>query len=132
VRALPDDLQRRAHLLGAREDVLPVLAGLDLLLLTSRAEGMPVSLIEGAAAGLACVAMDVGGVAELVAHERTGYLGRSVDELALGLETLRASAELRRATGERARMRVARAHSADRLADRLEELYTLVVGERNR
>jgi glycosyltransferase involved in cell wall biosynthesis len=132
IQALPADLRRRAHLLGARTDVPAVLAGLDVLLLTSRAEGMPVSLIEGAAAGLPCVAMDVGGVSELVAHERTGFLGRSVDELALGLDGLVASPELRLSCGARARMRVARANSAERLAQRLEELYRLVVEERQR
>ncbi len=131
LRALPAELQRRAHLLGAREDLANVLAGLDVLLLTSRAEGMPVSLIEGAAAGLPCVAMDVGGVGELVAHERTGFLGASVEELALGLEKLLLDPGERRAMGERARLRVEHAHSAERLADRLEELYRVVASERN-
>jgi glycosyltransferase involved in cell wall biosynthesis len=107
-----------------------VLGALDAVLLTSRSEGMPVALIEAAAAGLPVVARTVGGVAELVAHERTGWLGTSDEELAFGLAKLLDDPTEARAAGARARLRVARAHSAETLALRLEELYTLVVAER--
>lgn len=128
--ALPPELARRAHLVGAREDMPVVLGALDLVLLTSRTEGMPVALIEAAAAALPVVARAVGGVPELVAHERTGWLGTSDDELLFGLDRLLGDAELARATGERARLRVARAHGAETLAARLEELYAHVVAAR--
>ncbi len=124
--------ERRVHLLGAREDVAGVLPELDALLSTSRAEGLPVALIEAGAAGLPAVASDVGGVGELVAHERTGFLGRSVEELAFGLAKLLEDPREARAMGARARLRVAHAHSAERLASRLEELYATVVEERLR
>lgn len=42
--------------------------------LTSRNEGTPVALIEAAAAGLAAVATDVGGVRSVVRHGVTGLL----------------------------------------------------------
>jgi glycosyltransferase involved in cell wall biosynthesis len=122
----------RVHLLGAREDMPVVLADLDAVLLTSRSEGLPVALVEAAAAGLPVVATAVGGVEEVVAHERTGFLGTSAEELAYGLATLLGDAEERRAMGERARLRVARRHAAGHLADRLEELYRVVVEERAR
>jgi len=128
--ALPPELARRAHLLGAREDMPAVFGALDLVLLTSRTEGMPVALIEAAAAALPVVARAVGGVPELVAHERTGWLGTSDDELLFALDRLLSDAALARATGERARLRVARAHGAETLAARLEELYAHVVAAR--
>jgi glycosyltransferase involved in cell wall biosynthesis len=130
IRALPPELARRAHLLGAREDMVEVLAGLDAVLLTSRSEGLPVALIEAAAAGRPAVASDVGGVGEVVAHERTGFLGQSVDELAFGLARLLDEPTLGPAMGRRARMRVAARHSAAALAGRLEDLYRIVVEER--
>ena len=123
-------LRERAHLVGAREDMVPVLADLDVVMLTSRAEGLPVALIEAAAAAKPVVASDVGGVAELVAHERTGFLGNTVDELAFGLSQLAESPALRAACGQRARTRVVARHSGDELARRLEELYAAVAGER--
>jgi glycosyltransferase involved in cell wall biosynthesis len=130
IGALPDALRPRAHLLGARADMRVVLGACDALLLTSRSEGMPVALIEGAAAGLPVVASAVGGVGELVAHERTGYLGRGAHELALGLERLLNDPAGARAMGARARLRVARTHAAENLAARLEGLYQVVCAER--
>jgi glycosyltransferase involved in cell wall biosynthesis len=128
--ALPAELARRAHLLGARSDMPAVLGALDAVLLTSRTEGMPVALIEAGAAALPVVARAVGGVGELVVHERTGWLGTSDDELQFGLDRLLADPRAARAMGERARLRVARQHGAETLAARLEELYTHVVAER--
>ena len=130
ILALPGDGPRRVHMLGAVEDMPGVLAGLTAVLASSRSEGLPVALIEAAAAGLPVVATPVGGTEELVAHERTGFLGASSDELAYGLSQLLADPEEARAMGARARTRVARRHSAVALADRLEALYQAVVEER--
>jgi glycosyltransferase involved in cell wall biosynthesis len=130
IGALATEHQRRAHLLGARADMRPVLADLDLVLLTSRSEGLPVALIEAAAAGKPVVATNVGGVGEIVMHERTGWLGAGVDELAYGLAAyLDAPAALFPALATRARMRVEKNHSAPALADRLASLYKSVLEE---
>ncbi len=129
VRALGADA-RRVHLVGAREDMAATLADLDLVLATSRSEGLPVALVEAGAAGLPVVARDVGGVGEVVAHERTGRLGTSDEELAFALAALLDAPAERRAMGERARVRVARHHGAPLLAERLEALYRVVVEER--
>ena len=120
----------RVHMLGNRTDMEAVLRALDVVLSTSRSEGMPVALIEAAAAGLPVVATSVGGVPEVVVHERTGILGAKAEELAFGLAQMLENPEERRAMGERARMRIERTHSAKRLADRLEELYRVVSEQR--
>jgi glycosyltransferase involved in cell wall biosynthesis len=87
-------------------------------------------LIEAGAAGLPVVATAVGGVPELVAAERTGFLGDTVAELAYGLAQLLDDPRLGRAMGRRARLRVATRHSAEALTDRLEALYQAVTRER--
>ena len=130
IDALEGDLKARVHLVGARDDMPAVLADLDLVLLSSRFEGLPVALIEAAAAGLPVVATDVGGVGELVAHERTGHLAGDLDELAFGLDSLAGAADERAAMGQRARLRVAQRHGAGALADRLEAVYRAVLEER--
>lgn len=130
IAGLPDAERSRVHLIGAREAMAPVYADLDVVLSTSRSEGMPVALIEAGAAGLPVVATPVGGVPELVAHERTGYLGADVTELAYGLDQLLADPALRKACGQRARMRIEKRHSAKALADRLEALYQAVLEAR--
>lgn len=130
IGALPAELSSRAHLIGPRDDMPAVLADLDLVLLTSRSEGLPVALIEAGAAGKAVVATAVGGVGEVVAHERTGWLGTSVDELAFGLAQLLENPAWAAAYGQRARLRIASRHSGEALAARLEELYKVVVEDR--
>jgi glycosyltransferase involved in cell wall biosynthesis len=129
IRALPEAQRARAHLVGARPDIAAVLADLDVVLLTSRSEGLPVALVEAGAAAKPVVATPVGGVPELVAHERTGFLGTSVDELAFGLAQLLDAPAARPAFGQRARIRVASRHSAGALAGRLEELYRVAIEE---
>lgn len=129
IAALPQAQRARAHLLGARDDMPAVLADLDMVLLTSRSEGLPVALIEAAAAGKPAVATNVGGVNEIVAHERTGWLGTTVDELAYGVDQFLANPRLLLGLAHRARLRAQNRHAAGVLGARLEEIYAIVVKE---
>ena len=61
-------------LLGARADVLELVAAAGAVCLPSEAEAMPMSLLEAMALGRPVIATDVGGTAELVRHGETGYL----------------------------------------------------------
>ncbi len=126
INALPEGVRERAHLLGAREGIASILAELDSVLLSSRTEGLPVALIEAGAAGLPVVAFGVGGVEELVMHERTGIVvapDAGSDGLAFALAQLLEDRRGAAAMGERARLRVAARHGAPALADRLEAVY---------
>jgi glycosyltransferase involved in cell wall biosynthesis len=76
-------LWSNVSLLGTRRDVSRVLAAADALLLTSISEGIPLTLLEGMAAGLPVVATRVGGVAEVVVDTETGLLAPSGDDAAL-------------------------------------------------
>jgi glycosyltransferase involved in cell wall biosynthesis len=62
------------HVLGERRDVDVVLGGIDLLVSTSAAEGVPGVLIEALMAGCPVVAMRVGGIATVVEDGVTGIL----------------------------------------------------------
>lgn len=121
--ALPAKQRERVHLIGFRSDLVSIWADLDVCLLTSRSEGLPVALIEAAAASVPVVSTPVGGVPELVAHERTGFLGDDANELAFGLARYLDDPDERRAAGARGRLRVAERHGAPALTDRLEALY---------
>jgi len=57
-----------------RTDVDAVLAGMDLVALTSHNEGTPLSLIEAQAAGKPVVSTDVGGVRDVVLDGKTGFI----------------------------------------------------------
>ena len=79
----------RVHLLGAlpRPQVAEQMWAADALLLASRFEGMPITVIEALATGLPVVATAVGEVPRLVQTGETGWLAadRSRDALATGL-----------------------------------------------
>jgi glycosyltransferase involved in cell wall biosynthesis len=67
-------LREAVHFLGTRADVPELLALLDVLLLTSRNEANPVSILEALSCGKPVVATRVGSVPETVLDGQVGYL----------------------------------------------------------
>lgn len=65
-------LRERVFFLGYRPDAARELAALDALLIPSRAEGLPLLLLEAGWSRVGVVAHDVGGIAEVIASEREG------------------------------------------------------------
>lgn len=55
-------------------DIATFNAGMDILCLTSKNEGTPVSLIEAQACKLPVISTDVGGVSDIVAENETGFI----------------------------------------------------------
>ena len=78
---------------------------MDLFCLPTRSDMSPHVLVEAAAAGLATVASDLGGIPDLVLHGRTGFLVPHHDDEAFvaRLRELVAAAELRRTMGAAAK-----------------------------
>lgn len=99
-----------------------------IAVLTSRREGLPVSLIEAAATGVPAVATAVGGVPELVAHEETGLLVPAGDAPALAGALSRLLAEPKRALelGRAARARAEERFSLTRQVDALLGLWEAI------
>jgi glycosyltransferase involved in cell wall biosynthesis len=86
-------------------------------------EGLPVSILEAMACGLAVVATDTGGTAEIIEHGVNGLLCApdDADALARMVRTLRQDAELRRRLGARARVTIAERFNASRVAGETEQ-----------
>lgn len=82
-------LNDRVFLVGSRPDAASLLAALDVFVLSSRKEGTPYVLLEAAAARLPVVATSVGGIPELLAHEKNGLLVPPDDPVALARELMR-------------------------------------------
>jgi len=108
-----------------RPDVETVYAAADLVLLTSDQEGTPLTLIEAAQAGRPVVATDVGGVAEVVRHGRTGLLcdRHDVDGLCRAVVRLLGDADLRRRMGQAAQTDAREAFGTPRLVAATRDLY---------
>lgn len=77
-------LEGRVILLGYRRDAVNVMKQLDLVVLSSLWEGLPLTIIEAFSAGKTVVATDVGGTPEIVQNGINGLLvpPRSASELA--------------------------------------------------
>jgi glycosyltransferase involved in cell wall biosynthesis len=73
----------RVQLAGRRDDVHAILSACDVVVLASRREGMPLSLLEAMAHGLPVVATAVDGIPEIVASGRSGLLVEPDDPRAL-------------------------------------------------
>lgn len=76
------NLSDSVKILGNRSDVNDLLNLHDVIVLMSRDEGLPLSLIEGIRAGLYVVSTDVGGVSEIVDSSFGKLISRNADELA--------------------------------------------------
>lgn len=111
--------------LGPRDDVPRLLAAADLVMLTSFKEGVPLSLLEGMAAGLPVVATRVGGIPEVVDEGRTGLLAPPGDDAALAEAVLRLAADpaLRERMGRAGRERAEGLFSEGRMHAAYARIY---------
>jgi glycosyltransferase involved in cell wall biosynthesis len=126
-------LGRRFRVLGWRQDVHELLAAADVLVLTSRFEGLPMAILRGMAAGLPVVATAVDGTPEAVEHGKTGLLvppGRA-DEVAAALIRLARDPALRRRMGRAGRARSA-LFTESRVTRELLSLYQELQGAAQR
>jgi glycosyltransferase involved in cell wall biosynthesis len=121
-RAAHLGLGSRLHFVGYQGHIEEFLAGLDVFVLPSRSEGMPLALIEAMAAGLPCVATRVGGVPEVL-EDGCGLLvpPESPSDLANAMEAMLDEGR-RRSMGARAAV-AAQRFSIERCAERFAEIY---------
>jgi len=111
--------------------VTAILARCDLFVLSSIEEGMPNALLEAMAAGLPSVVTDVGGNAEALVDDETGYLvpaGRP-DALAARMIEILHDPERRRAQSLAARRRYEQSFTLDRMTDAYHALYDRLLGQ---
>jgi glycosyltransferase involved in cell wall biosynthesis len=117
---------------GYQADVRPFLDEMDIFVLPSYTEAMPLSLLEAMANGLPVVASCVGGVPEAVEDNVTGFLVAPHDEDALAkkiLLLLRSEA-LRRSMGKSSRTKAESAFSIRITADKVAGVYDALLETR--
>jgi glycosyltransferase involved in cell wall biosynthesis len=105
-------------------DAAKLFAASDIILLTSENEGMPIALIEAQLASKPVVATNVGGVAEVVLNNKTGFVTKkNTQELAKALEKLMNSKALRTAQGKAAKAHATKAFSVEKMIKAHVSLY---------
>ena len=118
-------IEENVKFLGLRQDVPELLQELDIFVLPSLSEGLPLSVLEAMAAGKPVVATDVGGIREAVIDEHTGFLVPAEDPQALSekILCLLRDRELASRFGEAGRKRVEQVFSLKTMIKGYEELY---------
>jgi len=112
-------LSGRVHLVGFRDDLAELLPCLTLLVHPALMEGLGVSLLQAAAAGVPIIASRVGGIPEVVADGVTGLLVPPGDVAALeqAMRGLLAAPGLRQQLGRAAADRVRREFSIEGMVE---------------
>jgi len=119
------------HFLGARCDLGNLLAAMDVFVMPSLWEGLPLSMVLAMGAGVPVVATSVAGIPEVVADGRTGLLVGPADARALGraLEQLFVDPDLRRRMGADARAAVRPLFGVDRYVESIVSLYDRLLAQ---
>jgi glycosyltransferase involved in cell wall biosynthesis len=110
---------------GERNDMPGVYASLDVLVLPSLDEGMPMTVLEAMAAGKPVVASNVGGISKAVVHGETGLLvpAGQVAALAQAISRLLTDRQLAVTLGNAGRKRAAELFSAVSMAEQYRHTY---------
>jgi glycosyltransferase involved in cell wall biosynthesis len=118
-------LAERAKLAGRSNDMPAAYASLDVMVSTSRQEGLPMAMLEGMASALPLVATAVGEVPTLVRDGETGLLipPDDAERAAAAILTLLRDAPLRAKLGAAARHRIAQEYSAARMTEEYLRVY---------
>ena len=117
------------HCVGWRREIAPVLVALDVLVLCSDNEGIPLTLIEAAQCGVAVVTTDVGSVRDIVEDGQTGLVTETTPEsLAAAVTRLLDDPALRAKFGSAGRERALSAFGVETAQRRHRELYLRLVG----
>lgn len=125
-------LNGAVQFLGYQAEVAPILGASDVVVLPSRAEGLPLVLLEALAASRPVVASRVGGIPDIVRDGETGLLipPNSPEHLAEQVLALLADPERAAALGRAGQRYVSMHCSPEHAARRLAAVYRTVLAER--
>jgi glycosyltransferase involved in cell wall biosynthesis len=118
-------VDHRIHFVGYRANTVDFLRAMDLFVLPSLYEGMPLSILEAMGAALPVVATAVDGTPEAVVDGETGYLVPPADPtaLAVAVNRLLGDRDLAARMGRNGRARAQEHFSETALLDRLGLVY---------
>ncbi|MBA2621547.1 MAG: glycosyltransferase family 4 protein [Acidobacteria bacterium] len=117
-----------------QSNVIQFFDAMDIFVLSTHFEGLPLVILEAMAQGKPVIATAVDGIPEIVTHEKTGLLHRHEDDLQLSEQILALLHDEERATrlGEAGRQAVKTDWSRERFTRDMKNLYRqMLVGKRN-
>jgi glycosyltransferase involved in cell wall biosynthesis len=118
-------LEQKVIMPGLQADVKPFYSVMDIFMMTSIFEGMPVALLEAMSMGCAVLTTDAGGIKEVVRNRVDGLTVpvNQYRQLSEKLSSLANDGAERNRLAQAGRSRVMEAFSLNRMVWKLEELY---------
>ncbi len=97
----------------------------DVFVAPSRLDNLPNTVLEATACGVPTVAFQIGGMPDMIDHQRTGYLARpyAVSDLAQGIAWVLADEKRRNVLSANARAKALAEFASQRQAERMMSLY---------
>jgi len=126
------DLGEVVTMAGQQTDMPAAYASMDIFVLPSLNEGLPMTLLEAMAAGKPIIATRVGAIATVIADQETGLLIAPADGAGLthALRQLLADSGLRRRLGRNGRAKVAQNFTAGAMVQKYRDVYKQVLARR--
>jgi glycosyltransferase involved in cell wall biosynthesis len=122
-------LQSEVILTGWRVDIPRILSALDVFLLTSRWEGLPITVLEAMASAKPVIVTNTGGVSEVINEGETGFLvpPGNLEEMLKKATILLSSEELREKIGQNARASLGSNFTLIEMAKKTQDLYSNLI-----
>lgn len=123
------EIEENVKFLGHCDDVLELIYLLDILAICSYSEGFSLAAIEGMALGKAIVSTAVGGIGEVLEHEKTALLVPAKDpgKFAHSIINLLSNDDLAKKLGQNAMATCKQKFSVDKTIAGLMDVYTKVL-----
>jgi len=125
----PPDFGLKAHYLGTFSDDLSlalVYSAVDVFVLPSTQENLANTVMEAIACGIPCVAFNIGGMPDLIEHQKNGYLAQpyKIEDLAQGIAWVLENEERHQKLSHRAREKAQQEFTLEIQARRYLSIFT--------
>lgn len=124
----PPEFGMNVHYLGTFRDDLSLsllYSAADVFILPSTQENLANTIMEAMACGTPCVAFEIGGMPDLIEHQKTGYLAQPywIDDLATGIAWTIENIDRQQQLSSRSREKVEQEFTQARQAHRYRSLF---------
>jgi glycosyltransferase involved in cell wall biosynthesis len=125
------NLQKQVVLSGWRRDIPGILSAIDVFVLTSLWEGLPISVLEAMASSRPVLATNTGGIKEVIIEGKTGFLVSPGDMKKMSelLIMLLKDESLRKIIGQNARVSLDGSFRLENMVNANQDLYENLVKE---
>lgn len=122
-------LKERLIFPGLQTDTIPYFSAMDIFMMSSDFEGLPIALLEAMSMGCAIVSTNAGGVKEVIQDKKDGLICETGDKKCLvkSVISLIENEEYRKSLQVAARERVIREFSLSTMVNQLERCYLKIV-----